>query len=677
MEPDTALAAMPTDKLCVNTLRTLAMDAVEAAQSGHPGTPMALAPAAYVLWSRILRHNPANPRWPDRDRFILSCGHASMLLYGLLHLSGYDLPLERLKHFRQWDSGTPGHPEYGEPPGVEMTTGPLGQGFMHAVGMALAEAHLADRYNRNDCPVVDHHTFVFCSDGDLMEGASHEAASLAGHLGLGKLVVLYDQNHISIDGPTELTLSDDPARRFAANGWQVQELGDAANDLHALEQAFKSAVAESERPTLLVLRSHIAWGAPNAQDTAAAHGAPLGAGEVRAAKRHYGWPEDVPFFVPDRVYHEMTHPLQRQGETLEAEWRERLGRFREHHPELAAGYEAALAGEPAEGWDEGLPEFGPEDGPVATRATAGRALRIFGDRIPWLMAGAADLAASTKAAVDGEAVSRNAHAGRNIHWGVREHLMCAASTGMALHGGVRPVASTFFIFTDYARPAIRLAALMRQPVIYALSHDSIGLGEDGPTHQPVEHLASFRAMPNVCVLRPADANEAVQAWRTALKRTSGPTLLVLSRQKLPVFKPTRTAAPEGVPRGAYILRREAGERPDLVLIASGSEVQLVMAAAETLERDHQVDARVVSMPSWELFRDQDKAYRDRVLPPTVERRLAVEAGASLGWCEWVGVYGAVIGIDRFGASAPGEVLFEKLGLTVENVVAEAETLLGT
>lgn len=665
--PTSGLAAMPVEELCVHTIRTLAMDAVQAANSGHPGTPMALAPLAYVLWTVHLRHNPLNPGWCDRDRFVLSAGHASMLLYAVLHLTGYDLPLEEIREFRQWGSRTPGHPEHGETPGVETTTGPLGQGVMNSVGMAMAEAHLAALFNRPGHDIVDHHTYALCSDGDLMEGASHEAASLAGHLGLGKLVWIYDDNRITIEGGTELAYSDDVAGRFRAYGWHVEEIGDRANDLEALDRALTDARHEVRRPSLLVLRSHIGYGAPTKQDTASAHGEPLGEEEVRAAKRFYGWPEEETFLVPARASEHMRRAVDR-GEELEREWERRFARYREAHPELAARFEAYLDGRPPPDWDAEIPSFEPGDGPLATRAASGKVLAGFADRIPWLFGGSADLAGSNKSYIDcGGDFSRDGHAHRNVHWGVREHAMCAACNGLALHGGVRPYAATFFIFTDYARPAIRLAAMMRLPVIYIMTHDSIGLGEDGPTHQPVEHLASLRAMPHLYVIRPADANEVAEAWRVAIQRTDGPTMLVLTRQKIPVLDRSALAGAEGLRRGAYILSAERGERPDALLLGSGSEVQLLLGARERLGAEG-VDARVVSMPSWELFREQSEEYRHEVLLPSVRARVAVEAAAPQGWQEWVGEAGEIIGIRRFGASAPSATNFAKLGFTVEDVV---------
>jgi len=674
--PRPRLDDMPVEWLSINTIRTLAMDAVERANSGHPGTPMALAPLAYVLWKRCLRYNPANPDWFNRDRFILSAGHASMLLYAMLFLTGYGLTLDDLRSFRQWDSRTPGHPEHGQTPGVETTTGPLGQGVMNSVGMAIAEAHLAALFNRPGHEIVDHHTYAICSDGDLMEGASHEAASVAGHLGLGKLIWIYDDNHISIAGPTELAYSDDVPKRFAGYHWHVEDLGDKALDLDALTDAIDRARDERERPSLIIVRSHIGYGAPTKQDTADAHGSPLGADEVRKTKESYGWPPDAEFLVPDRALVHMRQAVER-GKQLEDSWNKQVAAYKKKHPELAEKFATALAGELPDGWDDDVPHFQPSDGPMATRKAGGAVLNKLAGRVPWLFGGSADLAPSTKTLVDeGGDFEKGRYANRNLRWGVREHVMCGASSGMALHKGIRPYAATFFIFTDYARPAIRLAALMKLPVIYVMTHDSIGLGEDGPTHQPVEHLASLRAVPNMCVIRPADGNETAWAWRAALQRKDGPTLLVLTRQKLPILDRDRLAPADGLLRGGYVLSKEKGKRPDAILIATGSEVHLTLEAQAKLAGKG-IDARVVSLPSWELFRDQSKNYRDQVLPPKVTARLAIEAGSPQGWDEWVGESGGVIGLARFGASAPGPVNFEKLGFTEENVVQRTGELLGT
>lgn len=664
---------VPVEQLSINTIRTLAMDAVQAANSGHPGAPMALAPIAYLL-SREMRYNPTNPEWLNRDRFVLSAGHASMLLYAMLYLSGYDLPLEEIRNFRQWESRTPGHPEHGHTAGVETTTGPLGQGMMTAVGMAMAEAHLAAVYNRAAYRIVDHHTYVVCSDGDMMEGASHEAGSLAGHLRLGKLIVFYDDNRITIDGSTDLAFSDDTGRRFEAYGWHVQDVGDHANDLDALSSALAAARAETDRPSLIIVRSHIGFGSPNRQDTPAAHGAPLGDEEIVLTKRAYGWPEDETFLVPDRALSHMREAVDR-GRTIEAEWNDRLAAWESEYPDLAANLNAALADRPAPGWDADLPRFGTDAGPIATRSASGAAINAIAPHVPWLIGGSADLAGSNDTRIEGSGdFAPGSYAGRNLHWGIREHVMSAASNGLTLHGGVRPYAATFFVFTDYARPAIRLAALMKLPVIYIMTHDSIGLGEDGPTHQPVEHLASLRAMPGLRLIRPADANETVQAWREAIIRTDGPTMLVLSRQKLPVLDQNRYGSALGVSRGAYILADANGEPADILLISTGSEVHVTLAAAAVLSAEG-INAWVVSMPSWELFREQNQGYRDDVLPPAVKRRLAVEAGVTLGWKEWVGDEGDVIGMEGFGASAPAGELFSNFGFSIDNVVARARALL--
>ncbi len=661
------------DLLCINTIRTLAMDAVQKADSGHPGTPMALAPVAYVLWTKFLRYNPANPRWFNRDRFVLSAGHASMLQYAMLFLTGYDLTLDDLKNFRQWDSRTPGHPEYGRTPGIETTTGPLGQGFMNAVGMAIAEAHLAAVFNRPGYDVVDHYTYGICSDGDLMEGASHEAASVAGHFKLGKLIFIYDDNHISIEGQTELTFSDDVAQRFKGYHWHVQNLGEKANDLGALTRALRRAQRAKDRPSLIIVRTHIGYGAPHLQDTREAHGQALGEEEVRLTKRNYGWPEDKQFYVPEEVLAHMRR-AQGRGRRLEQAWSKLFAEYREHHADAAGLFEASIHGDLPEDWDAGVPEFAADKGPMATRDAGGKVLNAIAAKVPWLMGGSGDLSPSTKTLIESSGYLEAGHyENRNIAWGVREHTMCGCSSGLALHGGIRPYAATFFIFTDYARPAIRLAAMMELPVIYIMTHDSIGLGEDGPTHQPVEHLASFHAMPHMCVIRPADASETAWAWRAAMMRTRGPTMLILTRQKVPIFDRTNLCPAGGLLQGAYTLSREQAERPDVILIASGSEVQLILQAQPELDKVG-IHARVVSMPSWELFDEQDQAYRDDVLPPDVTARLAVEAGAALGWCKYVTDRGDTITIDRFGASAPAKEVFQHYGFTVENVVDHTRRL---
>jgi transketolase len=670
---ESRLADMSIEELTVHTIRTLSMDAVQSAASGHPGAPMALAPVGYLL-TRQLRANPANPGWPDRDRFILSAGHASMLLYAMLHLSGYDLSLDDIRAFRQWGSRTPGHPEFGHTSGVETTTGPLGQGLMTAVGMALAEAHLAAVFNRPGFPVVDHGTWVIASDGDMMEGASHEAGSLAGHLKLGKLNVIYDDNRITIDGATDLSFSDDTAARFAAYGWEVIDVGDASENLPALAEALNAARAETSRPSLILVRSHIGFGSPHKQDSSAAHGAPLGVEEVRLTKEAYGWPADREFFVPDRVRSHMADVGER-GIRLESEWNELFERYAVEYPDEAALLRRALANELVHGWDWELPHFDPADGPIATRSVSGKALNALSGTVPTLMGGSADLAGSnnTRIASSGY-VTAGDRGQRNVHWGIREHAMCAACTGMSLHGGLRPYAATFLVFTDYARPAIRLAALMGQPVIYVMTHDSIGLGEDGPTHQPIEHLASLRAIPGLRVIRPADANETVEAWRVAVSRTDGPTLLALTRQKVPVLAGDGPNARPALSRGAYVVADAPDGQLDLILIATGSEVAPALDAREKLAR-RGVHARVVSMPSWELFREQDRAYRDEILPPDVNARISIEAGCTQGWREWIGDHGIAIGIDRFGASAPADELFEQFGFTASAIVDAAVRLL--
>ncbi len=661
------------DRLSIDTIRTLAMDAVQQANSGHPGTPMALAPLAYVLYTRHLRHSPTQPDWPDRDRFVLSCGHASMLLYATLHLAGYDLPLEEIRKFRQWDSRTPGHPEHGLTPGVETTTGPLGQGFANGVGMAIAEAHLAARFNRPGHEIVNHWTFAIASDGDLMEGISHEAASLAGHLGLGKLIYCYDDNHITIEGDTRLAFSEDVARRFAGYGWHVQHVTDG-NDLAALDAAIRAAKTETARPSLIVVHTHIAWGSPHKQDTAAAHGSPLGADEIALTKQAYGWPASPPFLVPDEVRAHFGRCVER-GRELEAEWRRRVAAYERDFPDVAAEWRAALAGELPAGWEQALPSFTAQDGSQATRVWSSRVLNALAPVVSSLIGGAADLAPSTETLSKGDAdLAAGRYDARNMHFGIREHAMGGVLNGMALHGGVRPYGATFLIFSDYMRPAIRLAALMELPVIYVFTHDSVGLGEDGPTHQPVEQLAALRAIPHLTVIRPADGPEVAAAWRAALLNTAGPTALVLTRQKLPVLKRGLGASADGTLQGAYVLADAGGGAPRLILMATGSEVSLCLAARDILEREG-VPTRVVSMPSLEIFARQPEDYRSGVLPPTVTARLAVEAAASFGWHRWVGTAGDVLGIERFGASAPYERIFREFGFTADNVAARARAVL--
>ena len=635
---------------------------------------MALAPVAYAIFTRFLKHNPENPLWPDRDRFVLSAGHASMLLYSMLHLTGYDLTLEDLKDFRQWGSRTPGHPEHFHTPGVETTTGPLGQGFANGVGMAIAERFLAGRYNRIGHEIVDHHVYAICSDGDLMEGVASEAASIAGQLSLGKLVYVYDDNRITIDGPTAVSFdAEDKGKRFESYGWHVQRVEDA-EDLEALEEALSNARYEEERPSLIIVRSHIAYPAPRAMDTAGAHGSPLGEPEVRAAKEAMGFDPDEHFAVPGEVYEHMDR--RPRGRELEGEWDARFAAWREEFPELAGEWDRAWGGRPEPGYEEALPVFDPAKTPkLATRKAGARAMDAIKGYVPTMVGGAADLVNSTGTAFSGGGLFSATHTGRNIAFGVREHGMGSAVNGIYLHGGmVRPYGSTFLVFSDYMRPAIRLSALMDIPVAWIFTHDSVGLGEDGPTHQPVEHYMALRAIPNLTVIRPADANETAFAWRSTLE-AQGPVAMLLTRQNLPVLDRTSLGAAEGTLRGAYVLAEaEGGVTPDAILIATGSEVAVALEARKLLA-EKKVTARVVSMPSWEIFDGQDEGYKDSVLPAEVEARVSVEAGVTMGWERYVGSRGASVGIERFGASAPGEVVLEKLGITPENVVNTALGLL--
>ncbi|WP_126428199.1 transketolase [Brevibacillus marinus] len=660
------------DQLAVNTLRTLAIDAIEKANSGHPGMPMGAAPMAHVLWSRFMQVNPQNPQWINRDRFVLSAGHGSMLLYALLHLMKYDLSMEELQNFRQWGSRTPGHPEYGHTPGVDATTGPLGQGIAMAVGMAMAEKHLAATYNRDGFEIVNHYTYVICGDGDLMEGVSGEASSLAGHLKLGKLIVLYDSNDISLDGELSRSFSEDVALRYKAYGWQYLRVDDG-NDLAAIEQAIAEARADLERPSLIEVKTTIGYGSPNKAGSSAAHGAPLGKDEVKLTKAAYDWSHDTDFHVPQEVA-DFYQKLAEAGQQREAEWAERFARYAEAYPELAEQFRTAVSGQLPEGWDAELPQYEP-GGKLATRAASGNAINGLAKRVPYLIGGSADLAHSNNTVIKEEGnFLPGSYAGRNIWFGVREFAMGAALNGMALHGGLKVYGGTFFVFSDYLRPAIRLSALMKQPVIYVFTHDSIAVGEDGPTHEPIEQLPALRAMPGLTVLRPADANETNEAWRYALSRTNEPVALILTRQNLPVLEETAKAAREGLPKGAYIIADADGGQPDLLLLASGSEVSLCLQAREQLAR-RGIRARVVSMPSWELFERQPQAYRETVIPPQVKARLAVEMAHPQGWERYTGDNGAVLGIRVFGASAPGERIMREYGFTVENVVQEAEKLL--
>jgi len=660
------------DQLAVTTIRTLSIDAIERANSGHPGAPMGLAPVAYLLFTRFLKHDPSDPGWPDRDRFILSCGHASMLLYSTLFLTGYDLPLEELENFRQWGSKTPGHPEVGLVPGVEMTTGPLGQGVATSVGMAVAEAHLAAEFNRPGHRVVNHRTWVLCSDGDLMEGVSSEAASLAGHLRLGRLVWIWDDNRITIEGGTDLSFSENVPARFEAYGWRVLEVEDG-NDLDALSATLEAAAADDGRPTLVRVRTHIAWGAPTKQDSASAHGAPLGAEEVRATKQAYGWPEDEAFLVPPEALARCREAVAR-GADAHRGWQASFDAWAENQPDLARDWRRRLDRKLPDGWTDALPVFNADGAKIATRAASGKVLGALAAVLDELVGGSADLAPSNKSLIDGGGdLLADTPGNRNLRFGIREHAMGAVLNGLSLHGGIRPYGATFLVFSDYMRPAIRLAALMEQPVIYVFTHDSIWVGEDGPTHQPVEHILALRTIPGLVVMRPADANETAAAWRVAVERTTGPTALLLSRQGLPVLEEASEFGADGVARGAYVLINEEGGAPQIVLIATGGEVSLALdARAELAMRG--IPARVVSMPSWELFREQSAEYRRSVLPEGTSR-LAIEAGVTLGWGEIVGDGGAVIGIDRFGASAPGAEVAERLGLTVEAVVAKSVEIL--
>jgi transketolase len=649
----------------ITAIRALTMDAIEQAQSGHPGAPLGLAPAAYVLWLRHLRHSPHHPEWPNRDRFVLSCGHASMLLYSLLHLTGYDLPLDQLKSFRQWGSQTPGHPERGLAPGVEVTTGPLGQGVGNAVGMAIAERVLAQQFNQPNVPLIDHRVWGFVSDGDLMEGVASEAASLAGHLGLGKLTLIYDDNHITIDGDTALAFTEDVDRRFEAYGWQVLRVGDG-NDLGLIDRRLAEAAHDDTRPCLVILRTEIGDPAPTKKGTAAAHGAPLGTEEIRRAKEIMKWPTEPAFHVPPEVYADMGRAATR-GDAWMNEWAALRDSYREAHPQLARELERRLTGELPPGWDAQLPSFPSTSEKVATRKASAATLKALSDALPELLGGSADLSESTGTMLPAIGVFGPGVTGRNFHWGVREHGMAACLNGMAAHGGVRPYGSTFLVFADYMKPSIRLAALSQLPVIFVGTHDSIGLGEDGPTHQPVEQLAMLRATPNLVVFRPADAAETVEAWRAAIRHREGPVVLALTRQKLPVIDRERYAAASGTERGAYVLF-DPPEPCQAILIATGSEVPLALEAAEALLGEN-IPTRVVSMPSWELFEMQPSAYREQVLPPTIRARVAIEAGASLGWMRYTTDDGMMIGLDRFGASAPAGELFAQLGFTVEHAVA--------
>ena len=673
------------DNSCIDTLRFLSVDAVQKANSGHPGLPLGAAPMAYVLWTRFLKHNPANPGWFDRDRFILSAGHGSMLLYSLLYISGYDISLEQIKQFRQWGSATPGHPERGHTPGVEVTTGPLGQGFANGVGIAMAEAHLAARFNRDGFDVVDHYTYGIVSDGDLMEGVASEAASLAGHLRLGKLIYLYDDNDVTLSAGTDITFTEDRAQRFNAYGWHTLSVSDG-NDLSAIEAALRAARAETERPSLILVRTHLGYGSPNKQDTFEAHGSPLGEEEVRLTKRNLGWPTEPAFLVPDAALARFRQALD-HGAQGEAAWNAKLASYAKAFPDLAQELEQVRRGAAAPNWDADIPVFPADAKGMATRVASGKVMNAIAPRLPALIGGSADLDPSTYTALKGlgdfEPPGANAQdrqgseggwsfSGRNLHFGVREHAMGAILNGLAAHGGIIPYGATFLIFSDYMRPPIRLAALSGLHVVYVFTHDSIALGEDGPTHQPVEQLAGLRAIPNLIVIRPADANETAVAWRVAIESDRA-VAIILTRQAVPTLDRARFAAADGLRRGAYVLMDVPQGSADLVLIATGSEVGLIVAAAQKLA-EQQVRVRIVSMPSWELFDAQPREYRDAVLPPSMGARLAVEAGAPQGWHRYVGDRGDVLAVERFGASAPGDVLLREYGFTVDNICRRALAL---
>lgn len=669
-----------TEQLAIDAIRVLSMDAVQQANSGHPGTPMALAPVGYVLFHRHLSHNPRDPQWLDRDRFILSIGHASMLMYSLLHLSGYEVSEEDIRNFRQWGSPTAGHPEYGHIPGVETTTGPLGQGIANSVGFALAERWLAERFNRPGHEVVDHHTIALCSDGDVMEGISHEAAAIAGHQQLGKLIWIWDDNRITIEGGTDLSTSTDQGARFASYGWHVLHVEDG-NDVDAIDAAVAAGKAETARPTFIVLRTTIAYGSPGKAGTSASHGTPLGADEIAATKANLGYPSTEPFHV-DAGAREHWGSCVPKGETAQAEWQASFDAYRSAHPDLANEYEQVMVGGLPDGWDAEVPDLAATTSADATRGWSGKVIQGLAAGMPNLIGGSADLGGSNKTDIKGAASLLPATpAGRVVHYGVREHAMGSIMNGMTLHGGVRPYAGTFLIFSDYMRPAIRLAGLMDQPVVYVFSHDSIGLGEDGPTHQPVEQMAALRAIPNVMDLRPGDGPETEMAWRVAIERKNGPSFLALSRQKVAVLAREGSAAADensgdvlasadGLRRGGYVLAEATGGAPEVILMASGTELGLAVDARKVLEADG-IPTRVVSLPSWFLFGQQDQTYRDEVLPPSVSARVSVEAGSTFGWHRWIGDGGQAIGLDHFGASAPAEILFEKFGFTIDNVVALA------
>jgi len=671
--PASALSPSQLDQLCINTIRFLAVDAVQKANSGHPGMPMGAAPMAYVLWTRHLKHNPADPAWPNRDRFVLSAGHGSMLLYSLLHLTGYNMPLAELQQFRQWGSKTPGHPEHWLVPGIETTTGPLGQGFGNGVGMAIAQKYLAAHFNRPGHEIVDYKIYAIAGDGCLMEGVSSEAASLAGHLQLDNLIYFYDDNHISIEGDTKLAFTEDRAKRFEAYGWFVQKLEDG-NDLEAIDAAIRAAQAERGRPSIIMIRTHIGYGSPNKHDTGEAHGSPLGEEEVKLTKENLGWPLEPAFLVPEDVRAHFRLSLEK-GAKAQAEWQAKLAAYRQAFPELAAEWDRYTRGELTPGWQAKIPTFSHTEKPMATRQASGKVLNAISPVLPTLLGGSADLAPSTNTLIKGEKDFEAGHyGGRNFHFGVREHGMGAILNGMALSGLI-PYGATFFVFSDYLRPSLRLSALMGVHAIYVFTHDSVFLGEDGPTHQPIEHLAACRAIPNLCTIRPADANETAVAWRVALEHKGGPVALMLTRQALPIIDRAKYAAAEGLEKGAYVLADAKGRPAELMLLATGSEVAPSLEAYEKLSGEG-IATRLVSMPSWELFQRQPQSYRDEVLPPRVTARLAVEAAVSFGWERYVGLQGAVHGIDRFGESAPYKVIAEKLGFSGAHIAEHAHKLLG-
>jgi transketolase len=679
---------MDLDELCINTIRMLSIDMVQEANSGHPGMPMGAAPMAYVLWTRFLKHNPQNSTWPDRDRFVLSAGHGSALLYSLLHLTGYPLPIEEIKRFRQWGSKTPGHPEYRETPGVESTTGPLGQGVANAVGMAIAERFLASQFNRPGFEIVNHYTYAIVSDGDLMEGVAAEAASLAGHLRLGKLICLYDNNSITLSGATQLTFTEDVGKRLEAYGWHVQSVADG-NNVGAIIQAIAAAQKKTHRPSIILVRTHIGYGSPHKQDTFEAHGSPLGSEEVMATKKNLGWPAEPHFYIPQEAMAQFRKVLDR-GQQLEDEWKAKLESYGEAYPELIRQWKQRMDSKLPAGWDKDIPFFPPDPKGMATRSAGSKVMNAIVPHLPWLIGGSADLNPSTNTAlqglgnfqyprpeerlIQGSESGPLSYAGANLYFGVREHGMGSILNGMALHGGVIPFGSTFLVFSDYMRPSIRLAAIMKLHLIYVFTHDSIALGEDGPTHQPIEHLASLRAIPGLTVIRPADANEAAEAWRTAILHKEGPVALVMTRQVIPIIDRSRYTPAEELRRGAYILADASPDQPEVILLATGSEVHLALTAYEKL-RAEGWRVRVMSMPSWELFEKQPEEYRNQIFPADVPARISVEAGATHGWHKYVGSSGEAMGIDHFGASAPGKVLLEKFGFTPENIVKKVKELL--